>query len=315
MKHYSLWLGLSSALALSGCTTENPAWLTQTKGLYCLGGVDSTCLTEFGSSAFQAATASPEPDIDAMSQLAFGISIDGGEIPLEKDQVLDDRTAAFGEAGKRLRSENQVAIHAINEMKDTEAKAYALSRLLIIRGASMPDEQVNTVLNELFALSKDQYLTGLWVKLPALLQHGDYERAAVLRNVLLDGAPQNQPFSMLALVASAYTIAGLKDDAWGIAKAESEKGRELTDDDRKLINAVMEAASTNYPAPQVFFDFTSDQVRLDAYLTISALAHQVGKPELASRALNDAVKFIQKSSVKIDRKKALANILYLANRS
>jgi hypothetical protein len=177
----------------------------------------------------------------------------------------------------------------------------------------MTQDQIDGLLNMLYDLDQKQYADALIIKLPGLLKTGDLERAKALRKILLGGLPRSsRSFSMLAYVASCYTMAGLREDAGAIVRESAAKGADLSGDDRKLIRMAINVSSGDYPSMQDFYDYRSDEVRLHAYLTLSVLARQLDLPVIAHRAVADAVKFIQKSSVKIDRQKALGQILALA---
>ena len=67
----------------------------------------------------------------------------------------------------------------------------------------------------------------------------------------------------------------------------------------------------HYPMLQEFYDYQSDEARLHAYLTLTVIARQFDRKDIATRAMGDAVRFIQKSSVKLDRVRALGLILSL----
>ena len=197
-----------------------------------------------------------------------------------------------------------------SKITDKALRADAISGLLSLHSRSMSDNQVNTLLNELYALDKGQYANALIVKLPGLLSLGDLERAKALREVLLSAkASPDRAFSMLAYVAACYTMAGMQQDAGAIVEDATPKGFKLASDDQRLISLSISVSNGSYPMVQDFWDFKSDEVRLSAYLTIAVIARQLDNPAVAHQAVADAVKFIQKSGAKLDRTKALSQIL------
>lgn len=182
--------------------------------------------------------------------------------------------------------------------------------MLTLYSRLMTEVQINRALNSLYDLDKDVYNTALIIKLPGLLNVGDLERAKSLRNTLLEAkAKPDRPFSMLGYVASCYTMAGMGQDAGEIIRESVTSGMALSPDDAKLIGMAISVANGSYPLMQEFYDYRSDEVRLHAYITIAVIARQLDRPDVAHRAVSDAVKFIQKSSVKIDRQRALSQIL------
>lgn len=247
-------------------------------------------------------------------KLAFGVAAIGanptdaaGYQPTEK--VVESKLAgAILNVGEGPVSNSQ--IEDAGKIADEELRAETLSGLLSLHARSMSEDQVNKVLNELYALDKDQYANALIVKLPGLLRAGDLERAKALRTVLLSAkASGDRPFSMLAFVASCYAMAGMKQDAGAIVQDSLQDGAELSADDLTLISLAIRISNGSYPMMQEFYDFKSDESRLSAYLNIAVIARQLDAPEIAHRAVADAVKFIQKSAVKVDRVKALSQIL------
>lgn len=201
----------------------------------------------------------------------------------------------------------------INALPDQSLKAAALYRLLTLYSAAMTDEQVAGALNALHALDQEFYRQALIVKLPGLLRTGDLERAHALRDVLLDGSVDaRDSFSVLGYVVSCYTMAGLKQDAGAIVRAAIDAGADLSPDDLKLISMAVSVGNGSYPAMQEFYDYRSDELRMSAYVTLAVIARQLGLDQVAHRAVGDAVKFVQKSSVKLDRASSIAQILAVA---
>ncbi|NVL50013.1 hypothetical protein F2S72_09710 [Pseudomonas syringae pv. actinidiae] len=242
-------------------------------------------IAAIGATPTEAAGYQPTPKVMESKQAGAILNISGGQIP---DTQLE-------EAGKIV---------------DKELRADALAGLLSLHSRSMTDNQINKVLNDLYALDQHQYAEALIIKLPGLLRAGDLERAKALRGVLLTSEPeQDRPFSMLAFVASCYTMAGMTQDAGDIVRDSFEDGSQLSPDDKRLISLAISVSNGSYPMMQEFYDFKSDEARLSAYLNIAVIARQLGNPEVAHKAVADAVRFIQKSAVKVDRVKALGQIL------
>lgn len=250
----------------------------------------------------------------SLPKLAFGVAAVGAS-PSDADgyqpstSVIQSKEAgALLNVGPGPITDTQ--LERASKITDKALRADAISGLLSLHSRSMSDNQVNTLLNELYALDKGQYANALIVKLPGLLSLGDLERAKALREVLLSAkASPDRAFSMLAYVAACYTMAGMQQDAGAIVEDATPKGFKLASDDQRLISLSISVSNGSYPMVQDFWDFKSDEVRLSAYLTIAVIARQLDNPAVAHQAVADAVKFIQKSGAKLDRTKALSQIL------
>lgn len=256
----------------------------------------------------------PETINDPIPSLAFGIAAIGATATETGGYLPTEKVVEWKEAGGLLNvgagPVTNAQIKQASKIADKELRANTLIGMLSLHSRSMTEEQINGVLNELYALDKGQYANALIVKLPGLLKVGDLERAKELRLLLLkSAATQDRPFSMLAFVATCYTMAGMKQDAGDIVRESIQGGDQLTADDQKLIRLSITVANGAYPMMQDFYDFESDDARLSAYLTIAVIARQLGEPSVTHRAIADAVKFIQKAAVKVDRQKALSQIL------
>lgn len=308
---------LTLTVLLSGCAAPAPEWLAEKHSGFCIDGVEPKCLTMYGLETFERIEPSSDTTAD-LSALAFGLASLRVESVGKDATTLPEQVQAFAKAGAVIgrahEDGHESALAQLASLGNEDAKAYGISRLLTIHAGAMKESEINESLNLLHRLDHDHYQTGLSVKLAALLARGDYERAEVLRRELLTGPSDNpsRPFSMLALVMASYSLAGLSDDAWGIARKAFHAGMEMGADDRKLLEVAIESAKGNYPPPQFFYDFSSDETRLQAYLTVATLAYRLKRPELAELALSDAVRFTQKSSTRVNRAIALGHILYLS---
>ena len=305
-------------LALAGCATPTPEWLSAKHKGFCVGGADETCLAAFAETELKAATEQDAAPVD-VATLAFGLASLGAQIASSQPESWPELASAYSAAGaiiaKASSEDISQTLALLVAVAEPEARTYALSRLLMIHAQDMTEVQLNSSLNAIHEISTPQYKSGLSVKLSALLADGDYERADTLAKQLLssDEIDTSRPFSMLALVVATYAMAGLADDAWNIARSAIQQGADLTMDDKKLITVAVESAKGNYPSPQYFYDFESDSVRLQAYLTVATLAYRFDQPKVRKAALSDAVRFIQKSSSKVNRAQALGHVLYLSN--
>jgi hypothetical protein len=260
---------------------------------------------------------SPQVDQGAIPALEFGSAAIAANLVEPKGYVPSDLALQYREAGSLLNLESEPIskehIGRVYDIPDADLRAKTLSTLLVLYSKSMSESQVDEILNVLYELDQRRYEEALIIKLPALLKTGDLERAKALRHVLLgEVGRQADQFSMLAYVASCYTMIGLKQDAGDIVRDAVSGGLKLSADDRTLIKLAMAVSNGGYPMIQDFYDFKSDQARLDAYLMLAVIGRQLNIQGVERRALSDAVRFIQKSSARIDRASALAAILAAA---
>lgn len=309
----SLALGLT---ILGGCATENPQWLAQPHSAHCLRGVEETCIRAFGDAELKDAIGS-HSEHPHVPKLAFAISLYGLNAESFEELPLPAQAQAFVDAGGLVAQADEATgetiVRALQEIEDPQAKAYALSMLLVLKGHELQQATIGEALNTLYLVDRAKYVTGISGRLTALLRQRDLERAAALRPELIqaEGDPA-RPFSMLPLVVGAYSRAGLEADALALLASESIAGRKFTDDEVKLIKLVSQVAVDGYPSSHDFLTFRSDQVRLEAYLTVATLSLLLGEPETAEQAISDGLRFIQKSSVDVDKRLALGNLMALS---
>lgn len=200
---------------------------------------------------------------------------------------------------------------ALKDIPDVTLKAKVLFSALSLYGAGMTEDQADSLINELYSIDQSLYSDALLVKLPGLLKRGDLERAHALRKVLLRNDKSADRFSMLAYVASCYSMAGLREDALAIVHQAVGQGSELDLDDKKIISMAIKVGDGSYPMIQEFYDYRSDEVRLQAYQVIALVSRQLNRPDLARHAVGDAVRFIQKAATRVDRNRALGELLTL----
>lgn len=315
-------------MLLSGCVAPNPEWLSADNS-FCSAGVNQECLSAYGNAQFDKAVAAQVPDDLGRARLAFGLAVIGSPRTFENVDSAESAEVdsipiieLYSQAGVSIaKAEDgnyQEVLAEIEAISDPDVVAFGIDQLLAIHADDMGESITDTALNALYLLDEGAYQRALSVKLSALLGKGDFERAAALRRQLLLGnenTAHERAFSMLALVVATYTIAGLDDDVYGIFKESLGRVRELSADDLKLVKVAVESAKGGYPSQEFFYDFRSDQVRLEAYLTVATLAYRLDKPSLARDSLSDALRFIQKSGTKVDLQLATSQILALSKTS
>lgn len=253
-------------------------------------------------------------DEGSLPILGFGAGAVGASLTGADGFIPSDQLKQAIASGALLNKPNPSASEILKALKDIPVdalKAKVLFSTISLYGASMSDGQADSLINELYRLDQVRYSDALLVKLPGLLKRGDLERAHALRKVLLGSDQGADRFSMLAYVASCYSMAGLKEDAIAIVQDALGQGSEMAPDDKKLIGMAIKVGDGAYPMMQEFYDYQSDEVRLQAYLTIALVSRQLGRNDLARHAVSDAVRFIQKAATHVDRVQALGKVLAL----
>lgn len=308
-------LAMLILIGCQGCATQNPPWLEQPQAGLCLNEVNAQCLTDLGLRILpQEILEGTEVDA-SIPKLAFALSLHSA---IPKDFVSKEPAiTAYIEAGGVIAQLPRIGfgetLIRASDIQNVSAKSYALQQLVIIGGSEASDDDLNLLLNELFSTDKAGYLTALSYKLPLLLALGDLERAASLRKLLLsENAKADRPFSMLAFVSSAYSASDLNQDATNIVNDRARQGATITDDDLWLIKIAAEAALGEIPTTGEFYYFSSDQTRIDAYLTIGTFSRYAGDPDKTLAVLQEGLRFIQKSTNKADTISAMAAFLILA---
>lgn len=71
-----------------------------------------------------------------------------------------------------------------------------------------------------------------------------------------------------------------------------------------LFGLVIKAAQGVYPPPQDFYEFSSDAMRLQAYVQLAILFDRSGQTGYAHRVASDMARFAQKSSFRVDGRDA-----------
>tara|TARA_R110002124_G_scaffold128157_10_gene288640 strand:+ start:13742 stop:14701 length:960 start_codon:yes stop_codon:yes gene_type:complete len=311
-----LWPAITTGLLLStGCAATNPDWLDEPTLALCLDEIDRSCILEL---ALKVAgdDESSGLKVEPQSNL-FQFSLGLLKASNMDTQSEPDFASSYYEAGQvvgQLGAKGfSETLELINGIQDEAAQVIALNTLLLVGRAEASEGEETALLNKLYELDKNTYLSAISYKLPELLAKGDFERAAFLRVLLLDELHESSTdFSTLALVAAAYSASGLVNDANQIVVSQVQAGRELSKDDLLLIKITSIAATSGVPTRNEFLYFRDDQARVDAYLTIGTLARYSGDDSMARMAITEGMRFIQKSTIKADTKSAMASFAVLS---
>ncbi|WP_439126046.1 MAG: hypothetical protein ACNJA3_29535 (plasmid) [Pseudomonas rhizophila] len=198
---------------------------------------------------------------------------------------------------------------ALNEalsLKDPEAKILALRHIASLASRSSDVKAIGRSLSTLNAADKPGYMDALQQRLLTLLATGDIERANFLRDQLLDFYSKRTGSTMeLAQIAISYATTGHIEDANAFLKRAAGRVKELNNKDiGVLFGLIIKATQGVYPPPQDFYEFSSDAMRLQAYVQLAILFDRSGQVGYARRVTSDMARFAQKSSFSVDGREA-----------
>ena len=306
---------------VTGCTTKQPEWITSGPIGECTTSIGEDCVSRLIREKFKNVPGSLSRDVSAlhMNAIANASKLQTSDLVAEPAAMplpaFIASSNAYLSAGKAiapiLTGRPTEAIQAALRIKDKDAAEFALLTIISLSDKSMDDLALGQALNKLSELSKQAYLRGLQGRVAGLLVKGDIERADALRDYLLkneSGTPTST-FTTATHVAASYAMAGMAPDGTAIFQSALPNIPEQDRADNALVfGLVIKASQGDYPLPQDFYEFTSDQARLDAYLLLSSLYRRNNKLDLATRSLNDAVIFTQKSGFKVPMDQALTQL-------
>lgn len=306
---------------VAGCATKQPEWITSGPIGECTTRIGEDCLSRLIQARFRTVPGSLSRDVSAlhMNAIANASKLQSSDLVVEPNTIpltaFIASSNAFVSAGKAiapiLSGRPTEAVQAALSIRDKDASEFALLTIISLSDKTMDDLVLGRALNKLSELSNQAYLRGLQGRVAGLLVKGDIERADALRDFLLknDSGTLTSSFTTATHVAACYAMAGMAPDATAILQdALSSFPEQIRSDNARVFGLVLKASQGEYPFPQDFYEFTSDQARLDAYLMLSSLYRRNNKLELASRALRDAVLLTQKSGFKVPLDQALTQL-------
>lgn len=306
---------------VTGCSTKQPEWITSGPIGECTTRIGEDCLSRLIQERFKTVPGSLSRDVSAlhMNAIANASKLQTSDLVVEPAAMpltaFIASSNAYMSAGKAiapiLSGSPSEAVQAALAIEDKDAAEFALLTIISLSDKTMDDLVLGKALNKLSELSNQAYLRGLQGRVAGLLVKGDIERADALRDFLLknDSGTLTSTFTAATHVAACYAMAGMAPDGTEIFRNALPTFPEQVRADNALVfGLVMKASQGDYPLPQDFYEFTSDQARLDAYLLLSSLYRRNNKLDLATRALNDAVLFTQKSGFKVPMDQALTQL-------
>jgi hypothetical protein len=309
------------SLLITGCTAQQPKWVTEPAIGECTTSIGEDCLARLINERFKSMPASLARDEAAIRMNAIShasklqvsdLVVEPAAYPLTAFIASSNAFAAAGDAiAPMLSGKPSQAVEAALKIKDKDAAVFALLTIISLSDETMEDQALGKALNKLSDLNKQAYLRGLQGRVAGLLVKGDLERANALRDYLLknDIGARANTFASVTQIAASYAMAGLAPDATATFREELPNMPEsIKADNAQFFRLVIKASAGDYPAPQDFHELSTDQARLDAYLLLSALYRRNHKMELATRSLNEAVLFTQKSGFNVAMDQALTQL-------
>lgn len=310
-----------ASLLITGCTAKQPQWVTDPAIGECTTRIGEDCLSRLIQERFKSMPPSLARDDAAIRMNAIGhasklqvsdLVVEPAVYPLTAFIASANAFSAAGDAvAPMLSGKPSQAVSAALRISNKDAAVFALLTIISLSDESMEDEMLGKALNKLSDLDKQAYLRGLQGRVTGLLAKCDIERANALRDYLLknDTGTGTYTFAPVTQIAASYAMAGLAQDAAATFREVAPNLPEaIKSDNAKFVGLVIKAAAGDYPSPQDFHEFSSDQSRLDAYLLLSALYRRNHKLDLATRSLNEAVLFTQKSGFSVPMNQALTQL-------
>lgn len=307
---------IGSMLALTciaGCVTQ-PEWVASPAQTACPVIASKECLSEI---LVRKATspAVPEPSRDGVIRDArvtlasIGVSEPQSLVELRESRERwlcsrpDEALLAAGDAVEMARSGRlSAAVDAASSLEDAQAKRFALQKTAVLAAKANDQETLGRVLVLLSQDDQRAYMEGLQARLLNLLSIGDLERAASLQTELLEGMTKDQAGGLAAAqVAISYVVAGHIEDANAfLRKAAAKNPQAGSEDVRRLLSMMVSASKGVYPPPQEFFAFSSDAVRLQAYMELAIFYDRIGQSDYSRRMAADMARFAEKRSFRGD---------------
>ncbi len=305
-------------LILSGCASQ-PTWVTAMPTAMCYSKADKSCMGDL--IAKNVTEVPPGPERDQALKMTRAVMAGAG-VPDPK-ALLDLRAQlettmclkpeeAYVDAGKAVESARaqkfMSAINSAASINEPEAKLFALKNIAVLAARANDEPATGKSLNLLHDTNSAVYMDGLQERLVNLLVTGDLERARSLQDTLLDYYTATPGHTMsIAQIAISYATTGHVLDANDFLQRAAVKVPDLhTDDLTRLLNVMVRAAQGTYPAPQDFYDFSSDNIRLQAYVQLAIFYERAGQDGNSKKIAGDMARFTQKSSFKVSRTESAA---------
>lgn len=300
-----------AAIILAGCA-QQPVWISTPPKVLCFEHADRGCLSELIAQkvgaeqpghnqlkSFRYARAvMASAGIDEPSSLSLLIA------DFEKVMCIrpDTDFVLAGQEVQRAKLKNfDLAISNALVIHDEDAKLFALLHIATLASRANDEGAIGKTLSILNHEDRAAYMEALQSRLVTLLAIGDLERAKSLQELLLSyytASPDNT--MAIARVAISYVTAGHVADANEFLRGASSQVPELrTEDVARLLSIMVNAAKGEHPSPQDFYDFSSDEMRLQAYVQLALFYERSGNLGLSRKTSSDLSRFVQKSSLKV----------------
>lgn len=305
-------------LLLTGCASQ-PAWVSAMPSAMCFTKADKSCLGELIAKNVSEVPAGNGRDqaVKMTKAVMAGAGIPDPKVLIElqaereKSMCLRPEEGYF-DAGKAVESAREkrfsVALESVASISEQDAKLFALRNIAILATRANDETATGKALNLLHDTDGTAYMDGLQERLVSLLVTGDLERARALQDALLSYYIGNPGHTMaVAQIAISYATTGHVVDANDFLQRAAEKVPDLrTEDLSKLLNIMVKASNGDYPPPQDFYDFSNDNVRLQAYVQLAVFYERSGQTGNSARIAGDMARFTQKSSFKVGRAESVA---------
>lgn len=314
----SLAMFVPTLLLLTGCATQ-PEWVTAMPSVICFSKADKVCMgdliaknvTEVPPGAGREQAVKMTRAVMAGASIPEPKALSDLQAEREKSMCLRPEEGYF-DAGKAVESARDkkfsVAIDSAAAISEQDAKLFALRNIAILATRANDETATGKALNLLHDADSNAYMDGLQERLVNLLVTGDLERARALQDTLLSYYTANPGHtSAVGQIAISYATTGHVVDANDFLQRAAEQVPDLrTEDLARLLNIMVKASKGDYPAPQDFYDFSTDSLRLQAYVQLAIFYERAGQTGNSERIAGDMARFTQKSSFKVGRAESVA---------
>ncbi|MEE6438324.1 MULTISPECIES: tetratricopeptide repeat protein [Pseudomonas] len=297
---------------LCGCVSE-PLWVSEPPKALCFSRAEKSCIGDLIARSVESERPGNERDdsLQVTRALMAGAGIQEpatlSALRSQSELVMCLRPDAdFVSAGAAINSAREkrftTALDSAEKVQDPEARLLAFKHIAALAARSDDEKAIARSLNTLSEQDKQAYMEALQQRLLTLLETGDLERAKALREGLLEFYSDRPDSTMaVAQLAISYATTGRVEDANALLRKAAAKVKGLnTKDMGALFEVVIKAAKGEYPPPQDFFAFSSDAMRLEAYVQLAVLYDRSGQTGYSRRVAADMARFAQKSSFKVE---------------
>lgn len=288
-----------TSLALSGCSTPQPAWLTDQSNVLCMAAVSPKCLDALINKHLAEA---PEDDFSrrALEHFAVAAKVAG----TDGQSKLSGQARIVAEAIGQAKANNaRTALKTISSVSDLEFQSWGLNYIARFALANNRDDDAGRTIAKLSETSHEGYLTVLQLHLQNMIVVGDHERAVALRGYLYQQYLQtsDEPAYDMTDVGLVYARTGFgREIPSQFFQAISKLPPGARDDERRLLEIIAAASQGTQPRIEDITAIKTEQTRLLVYVHLSRLYALHGDKQKQLQAIQDVALLSQSASMQLN---------------